>query len=166
MPATGLTAARQADLLIDRMRGVDDRRGLDTSVNQVPALAEILPLPVPVVDLEADFALCRLDDKGRFHLAGLGQLLGWSPGDDLAVELADKWLVLRRTGERTASRGARFNSRDRVTLPAARTYPLRLGNGRQVLAVPLPSATALAVCNATVVFAAAPLHLDNLQETR
>jgi hypothetical protein len=49
----------------------------------------------------------------------------------------------------------------RVTLPLARTFPLHLAGERQILAMPVPSANALAVCNPTLVFVAAPLDLDH-----
>lgn len=161
MPANGLTLARQADLLVERIRGVPERQGIDPRVGQLPTVAEVVPFP-SAVELEADLALCRLDDKGRFHFAGLGDLLGWSPGDDLDVETRSHWLVLRRNGERSNRRGARrFNARDRVTLPLARTFPLHLAGERQVLVMPVPSVNALAVCKPTLIFVAAPRDLDH-----
>jgi hypothetical protein len=93
----GLALHHRNQQVIDSVRGVPERVGDHIGAGPAtPVVAEVVEFPFTAIELPGEPAICRLDAKDRFHLAGTGVLLGWAPGDDLAVEDHGRWLVLRR----------------------------------------------------------------------
>ena len=159
MPAVpaSLTARKQAELLKERLHGLDERAGIPERALGVPTLAKVLPHRSPLPALPCEPILARIDDKGRVKVRGALEAVGFAPGR-LQASRDGHWVVLHQASCGTPVRNApRVGADGRLTVAHALRLLLGVDVGGQVLVQPVPDARALCLVNPAALFVGAPL---------
>jgi hypothetical protein len=158
-----LTAKKQSEMIIRRMRGIPERIKTEVAAPAAPVLADLLPLRRSLPASPGAFATCRLDEAGRIRLAGITELLRWVPGE-LAVEVQGEWVLIGSgpapAGPTPACRRrqvVRLDGTDRITLPRAIRHLIRIDVDETVFTATLPETGRLALIHPAAVLFGAPL---------
>jgi hypothetical protein len=161
MPST-LTAKKQAEMIVGRMRGVPSRIEAEVASPATPVLADVLPLRRSLPTAPGHFDTCRLDGAGRIRVAGIPQQLGWAPGE-LSVEVRGEWVLIGPPPEvRIATtcrqrQVVRLDGTDRITLPRAVRSLIRCDVEETVFTMAMPETGQLALINPAAMLLGAPL---------
>lgn len=110
---------------------------------------------LPAVAVSADAR--RVDARGRLHLSETTTALGWQPGSELRVEMAENnMVVLSRTSEPAIeAERSRIDDRGRVVLPLWIRRSAHLDTTPAVLAVADPNEERILILGAAVLLSLA-----------